>query len=522
MLKTTPFGESDLCVELYTAQVGRARVMARGALKSSKRYMGTLELGALLKVDYRPKLHSLPTLGPCDIVSSPWKARAELPRLATLCYLLELISRSTAPDDPDEGLFRSLVELLQLLEGAEGLTQLELLSWELALLERIGYQLRIDRCPYTGLAPNALSAREGGTLHTSAQRPCEPVPTSALRTLYRLQRRSSVDRELSLNPEELSALRRAFATLWAELCGAPLKSYGFLSQVLALHDSSPSAPSALPGPPQVTMSSTMKLMSSALILLLTLSLLSGCAQAPKSAQGTLRADDELIVEELEEVALQEGLAESQKTELKRSLERSVELSKRVTLGELSSTALNPLPLPFSAAQLSPYLEGLKRDMSQNFAQGARAVGLSFSSRRGALRCALAPSAWAQELLESLQREAGQLTITSAQPGLWLGHKLSPLDSSRTALLPPAPLRPLSTRGGDWLAVSGQEVIEALILEGPSPWLPTSSHLIGRCEPNAALRALTRADVKGSQEGSAHAQLTLTHLGWLSLDDLSSP
>jgi len=499
--------------------------MARGALKSSKRYMGTLELGALLKVDYRPKLHSLPTLGPCDIVSSPWKARAELPRLATLCYLLELISRSTALDDPDEGLFRSLVELLQLLEGAEGLTQLELLSWELALLERIGYQLRIDRCPYTGLAPNALSAREGGALHTSAQRPCEPVPTSALRTLYRLQRRSSVDRELSLSPEELSALRRAFAALWAELCGAPLKSYGFLSQVLALHDSSPSDPSDpsdLSEPPQTKMSSAMTLMSSALTLLLMLSLLSGCAQAPKSAQGTLRADDELIVEELEEVALQEGLAEPQRAQLKRSLEQSVELSKRVTLSELSSAALKPLPLPFNAAQLSPYLEGLKRDLSQSFAQGARAVGLSFSSRRGALRCALAPSAWAQALLKSLQREAGQLSITSAQPGLWLGHKLSPLDSSRSALLPPAPLRPLSTRGGDWLAVSGQEVIEALILEGPSPWLPTSSHLIGRCEPNAALRALTRADVKGSPESSAHAQLTLTHLGWLSLDDPSSP
>ena len=234
ILKVTPLRESDLCLELFSEQVGRARVVARGALKSQRRYMGALELGALIKVDYRPKLNGLATLGPCDVVSSPWRARADLQRLATLYYALELTLRCAPLDDPDPALFESLVALLEQLEGPQPPSALELIAWELALLDHLGYELRIDRCPFTGLAPNALSFKEGGALHTSAQRPCSPVPTEALRLLYRLRQRRRQGRdalELSATAEELHALRLAFGRLWSELTHHPIKSHAFLLEV---------------------------------------------------------------------------------------------------------------------------------------------------------------------------------------------------------------------------------------------------------------------------------------------------
>lgn len=248
VLKTTPLGEADLCVELFTEQVGRARVVARGALKSKRRYMGTLELGALIKVDYQPKLHTLATLGPCDVVSSPWRARSDLPRLATLCYALELVQRASPLDAPDPALFESIVELLQSLEGPEGLSPLGLVAWELALFDHLGYALRIDRCPLTGLAPNALSALEGGAVHNSAVKQSWPVPTQALRTLYMVRSRRAQGSDLTglnFSSEELYAVRVAFSSLWAHLCHHPLKSHPFLMQVLQL---TPSQSSSLISP----------------------------------------------------------------------------------------------------------------------------------------------------------------------------------------------------------------------------------------------------------------------------------
>lgn len=542
VLKTTPYGESDLCVELFTAQVGRARVMARGALKSTRRYMGTLELGALIKVDYRPKLHSLPTLGPCDVVSSPWRARAELPRLATLYYLLELVARCAPLDDPDEGLFRSLVELLQLLEGPEGLSQLELLSWELALLERLGYHLRINRCPYTGLAPDALSLREGGALHSSAGRPCSRVPTSALRSLYRLQRRAPADQGVQLSTEELSALRAAFSSLWGELCGAPLKSYPFLSQVLSL---GPPAPPPLSSPPFEAAQLAPPLSSSLpalgglsacsplalclafyLVCLLSLS----CTELPQGATGSLSGDEELVVEELEALHRQSlgasAMSPVVKAQLKEQLKRSLELARLTTATTALNAQLSRLSSPFDPEELTPYINGLERE--------ERGVALMLSSPTGQLSCALSPSELSAQVLRSLQSHEGQLPLENTQPRLWLRHSMSAslapsspareggLASSVARPLPPPPIRPLNTQGGDWVAVAGTEVIEALILEGPTPWLPSSSHLIGRCELGATLKALTRLNATRDRQPYPDLKLTLTQLGWLSREAPSSP
>ena len=63
VLRTRPYGESDLIVDLFTESHGRTSVIAKGALRSKKRYMGVLELGHILKVDYLIK-PQLSVLGP--------------------------------------------------------------------------------------------------------------------------------------------------------------------------------------------------------------------------------------------------------------------------------------------------------------------------------------------------------------------------------------------------------------------------------------------------------------------------
>lgn len=530
VLKTTPYGESDLCVELFTQQIGRARVMAKGALKSTRRYMGTLELGALIKVDFRPKLYSLPTLGPCDVISSPWKARTELSRLATLYYLLELVIRSIPLDDPDEGLFQSLVELLQLLESAEGLTQSELLSWELSLLDRLGYHLRIERCPYTGLAPNALSLKEGGAVHTSSVRSCSPVPTSALRTLYRLQHHRHLNPSIHFNHEELKALRFAFSSLWADVCGTPLKSFAFLSQVLSLETPSESSTVPITSPVAISPLNALQNSMISLILLLLVIATIGCTQIPQGIQDALSNDDELVVEELEEVIHRQGesaqITVQSRAQLKEGLKHSLKLARECTVTAALNAEFKPLKDPFEPDELTPYIQDLE--------EHGRIIALRFQSAHGLLTCALSPSTLSAQVLRMIQAQSGSLSISTSQPRLWLGFDIKPFKNKELNTLqndpnhpifyplPAPPIRSLSTQGGDWVAISGKEVIEALILEGPTPWLPSTSHLIGRCERGTTLKSLTRLNIIDDRQLYPDLKLILTQLGWVSREVPSSP
>ena len=109
ILRVRPYGESDLLVDLLTEQIGRTSVLARGALKTKKRYMGTLEPGTLVKVDYLHK-SGLSTLGPCDVLSSVWKARQSLDLLANLYYVLEILRLATPLEEQDLTLFSAFAE----------------------------------------------------------------------------------------------------------------------------------------------------------------------------------------------------------------------------------------------------------------------------------------------------------------------------------------------------------------------------------------------------------------------------
>ena len=225
VLKASPYREIDTLLTLFTLEEGKISLLARGARRSKRRYMGTLELGARLKISYRstPKLG---TLGPCDILSAPWRARRTLTRFTQLCYLLELLNRSTPEGEQDSALFESACAYLDHLESVDEPTEEGLIRWELALMSHLGYALRIDRCPYTGAVPDAISYRAGGSFSSHSGRRGFPLKTELLRQLYRLQR------GLKANPiseDDATELRAAMLSLWEEITGVSLKSAPFFT-----------------------------------------------------------------------------------------------------------------------------------------------------------------------------------------------------------------------------------------------------------------------------------------------------
>jgi DNA repair protein RecO (recombination protein O) len=52
ILRTTPFGESDQIVTLYTLEFGKIRGIAKGAKRSRKRFGARLEIGSYVQVAF--------------------------------------------------------------------------------------------------------------------------------------------------------------------------------------------------------------------------------------------------------------------------------------------------------------------------------------------------------------------------------------------------------------------------------------------------------------------------------------
>lgn len=234
ILRVKPYGESDLLVDLLTEQIGRTSVLARGALRTKKRYMGVLEPGTLVKIDYVKKT-GLSTLGPCDVLSSVWKARQNLDLLANLYYVLEILRLATPTEEQDLTLFSAACHLIELFESEDSISIETMIAWELHCMKHLGYALRIHRCPYTQLPPDGLSLKAGGAISSQANRPYWPVSTPALRILYQLQRG---DLHCLFDHQDHAALRSAFGGLWGDIIGQSLKSLSFFQKITHSHLSS--------------------------------------------------------------------------------------------------------------------------------------------------------------------------------------------------------------------------------------------------------------------------------------------
>lgn len=246
-------------------------------------------------------------------------------------------------------------------------------------------------------------------------------------------------------------------------------------------------------------------------IFLFLSVLSGCAPLPKSSSSTLSLE-EALDDELEATIDSEGdrLSDQTRATHKAALKRAHQKAKRASLSAARGAQLSPLSEDQEA--LAPYIKALQ--------EGERVVALELSSSQGHLRCALAPSALSARVLSTLSAQA--LKVKRTQPGLWLSVEIPNLTNinltdlkalSASSHAPASPALPLESEGGDWVAILHQEVLEALILEGPTPWLPPAAHLIGRCDPDEALSALTRLEVGRDHLPARPAKLTLTHIGW---------
>ncbi len=163
------YGEADLIVTLLTEDHGVVRGHAKGAMRSRKRFAGSLEPFALVELRCVLKPEGLARLDGADMINPHRGLAADLDRINAASCLVELSTLVESPATERAEAFRTVVSGLGALEGSA--RPFELLAvYMLKYLAVAGFAVHTETCSSCGrgLAGGKASYRGGEGLVCSA------------------------------------------------------------------------------------------------------------------------------------------------------------------------------------------------------------------------------------------------------------------------------------------------------------------------------------------------------------------
>ena len=197
VLRTRPYGESDRIVSFLTEKHGKITGIAKGAKRSHKRFVNSLEPFSLVNLRFQDRPHSnLVLILAADLSLGFKNLISSLEKIAFASYMVEITDGLIGDRDENSLVFHHLKTGLNFLEDQD--TSLSFLtSFELKLLGLTGYQPVLVGCKRCGKERDSglpvqwhFSPMEGGILceHCSrSTREILPISATTLAALVDLQ-----------------------------------------------------------------------------------------------------------------------------------------------------------------------------------------------------------------------------------------------------------------------------------------------------------------------------------------------
>jgi DNA repair protein RecO (recombination protein O) len=158
VLRTYRLGESDRLVVMLTRERGKRRGVARGGVRSRKRFGGALEPFTHVRVAYHEReQRDLVRLDYADVLGSPLTIGGEACTYAS--YFAELLDEWAPENDPQERLYRLGVAVLDALTAGGDAGRLAR-YFEFWLLRLQGVYPSTVTCPQCGAALRAGAVLE--------------------------------------------------------------------------------------------------------------------------------------------------------------------------------------------------------------------------------------------------------------------------------------------------------------------------------------------------------------------------
>jgi len=194
VLRHNDYGEADRLLTLYTRQLGKTRVLAKGARKIASRKAGHIEPFTQVKLQLARGRDML-LVTQADTVDAYLPLREDLILTSQASYVLELLDRFTYVDDTENpSTFRLLTDTLARLASNDD-PWLVIRYYEMRLLDHLGFRPQLVQCVNCGREIKAedqfFSFRAGGVICPRCGQglpQLKPIAVETLKYLRHFQR----------------------------------------------------------------------------------------------------------------------------------------------------------------------------------------------------------------------------------------------------------------------------------------------------------------------------------------------
>jgi DNA repair protein RecO (recombination protein O) len=146
VLRSWPYAESDKIVSFFSENYGKITGIAKGAMRSRKRFVNSLEPFSLVNLSFQDRPHStLAFVLAADLKASFRQLITSLDRICCAAYIVEITDGLTGEREESRAIYQHLRDGLAYLEE-NGASLRFLTFFELKLLRLAGYQPAFDSC----------------------------------------------------------------------------------------------------------------------------------------------------------------------------------------------------------------------------------------------------------------------------------------------------------------------------------------------------------------------------------------
>jgi DNA repair protein RecO (recombination protein O) len=178
VVRTNDWSETSRIATLFTRELGKVRVLAKGGRRLRSNFEVALDLLTVCHIVVIRKPNGLDLLTEARVEERFPGLRVKLPALYAGYYVAELLGEGTQDYDPHPALFDAAVETLRDLSKPEADASARTLRFELVWLHELGYRPRLDSCAVCGASDwlanvgrYAFALQAGGLVCPR----CEPV-----------------------------------------------------------------------------------------------------------------------------------------------------------------------------------------------------------------------------------------------------------------------------------------------------------------------------------------------------------
>jgi DNA repair protein RecO (recombination protein O) len=174
VVRGTDWSETSRICTLWTRELGKVRVLAKGGRRLKSNFEVALDLLTVCSIVLlRKSSGGLDLLTEAQVVERFPRLRSDLAALYAGYYIAELLADWTEDYDPHPALFDEARESLRQLGTSPSTTAMRLIHFELVLLRELGYQPVLDQCTECGQPIDgrqlAFSAALGGVICADCQ-----------------------------------------------------------------------------------------------------------------------------------------------------------------------------------------------------------------------------------------------------------------------------------------------------------------------------------------------------------------